>query len=103
MAKQPLTTLTAVDCLDEPPSETSPLLPNTSTIRYNESSHDEERVDPSAYYLLPALAIGCFLGAADQTIVISSYGIIGSEMNALNKTGWLATGYVYNHDTLPQY
>lgn len=44
-------------------------------------------------YILPALAIGIFLSAADQTIIVSSYGKIGSELNALNNTSWIATAY----------
>ena len=92
MAKQPLITHTALDSADDDfLSETTPLLPNTSIVNYNDSNRDDERVDPKTYYLVPALAIGCFLGAADQTIVTASYGAIGSEMNALNKTTWLVT------------
>ena len=34
-----------------------------------------------------------FLSAVDQTIIISSYGSIGTELNALNLTGWIATSY----------
>ena len=64
-------------------------------------------------YILPALSIGvsqsdriCFfkwqlvtksmqilLSAADQTIIVSSYGSIGSELKALNLTSWIATSY----------
>lgn len=44
-------------------------------------------------YILPALAFGLFLSAADQTIIVSSYGRIGSELNALNQTSWIATAY----------
>ncbi|KAK5013550.1 major facilitator superfamily domain-containing protein [Cryomyces antarcticus] len=44
-------------------------------------------------YILPALAIGIFLSAADQTIIVSSYGRIGSELKALNNTSWIATAY----------
>ena len=72
-------------------SETSPLLPPADETK---DSYDDGQIDPKAYWLLPALAIGVFLGAADQTIVISSYGKIGSELDALNKTSWLATAYV---------
>lgn len=41
--------------------------------------------------IMPALAIGVFLSAADQTIIVSSYGKIGSELHALNNTSWIAT------------
>ncbi|TKA32568.1 hypothetical protein B0A50_01676 [Salinomyces thailandicus] len=44
-------------------------------------------------YIFPALSIGVFLSAADQTIIVSSYGKIGSELQALNRTSWIATAY----------
>jgi MFS family permease len=44
-------------------------------------------------YIFPAIAIGVFLSAADQTLIVSSYGIIGTDLNALNKTSWIATAY----------
>ncbi|MCJ1373392.1 hypothetical protein MMC20_004620 [Loxospora ochrophaea] len=44
-------------------------------------------------YILPAMSIGIFLAAADQTIIVSSYGIIGSDLKALNNTSWVATSY----------
>jgi predicted MFS family arabinose efflux permease len=44
-------------------------------------------------YILPALSIGIFLSACDQTIIVSSYGKIGSELKALNNTSWIATAY----------
>lgn len=43
--------------------------------------------------IFPAVAIGVFLSAADQTIIVSSYGQIGSDLNALNLTSWIATAY----------
>jgi hypothetical protein len=42
-------------------------------------------------YIMPALSIGIFLAAADQTIIVSSYGKIGTDLNALNSTSWIAT------------
>lgn len=45
------------------------------------------------HFLLPAVGIGIFLSAADQTIIVSSYGRIGSELHALNSTSWIATTY----------
>jgi hypothetical protein len=41
-------------------------------------------------YIFPAIAIGVFLSAADGTIIVTSYGKIGSELHALNKTSWIA-------------
>ena len=82
---------------NDPPTETTPLIPAKACPLYSSEPdwyEKEEKIDPRAYALLPALAIGVFLAAADQTIVISSYGTIGSEMNALDKCSWLATAYV---------
>ncbi|KEF62227.1 uncharacterized protein A1O9_00199 [Exophiala aquamarina CBS 119918] len=44
-------------------------------------------------YIVPAVSVGVFLAAADQTIIVSSYGRIGSELDALNLTSWVATAY----------
>ncbi|KAI1614453.1 major facilitator superfamily domain-containing protein [Exophiala viscosa] len=44
-------------------------------------------------YIVPAVSIGVFLAAADQTIIVSSYGRIGSDLDALNLTSWIATSY----------
>jgi hypothetical protein len=44
----------------------------------------------SMKYIFPAIAIGVFLAAADGTIIVTSYGKIGSELHALNKTSWIA-------------
>jgi hypothetical protein len=44
-------------------------------------------------YVFPAIAIGVFLAAADGTIIMASYGKIGSELDALNKTSWIANAY----------
>ncbi|KAK0129616.1 hypothetical protein ONS96_000180 [Cadophora gregata f. sp. sojae] len=43
--------------------------------------------------LFPAVALGILLSAADQTIIVSSYGKIGSDLQALNNTSWIATAY----------
>ncbi|KAI1281367.1 MFS multidrug transporter [Xylaria sp. FL0933] len=43
--------------------------------------------------LFPALAVGVFLVALDQTLTIATYGRIGSELRALNSTSWVATSY----------
>ncbi|PWW75990.1 MFS general substrate transporter [Tuber magnatum] len=44
--------------------------------------------------ILPAMAIGIFLAAMDNTIVVSSYGAIGSDLKELNRTSWIATAYL---------
>ncbi|KAL5360982.1 major facilitator superfamily domain-containing protein [Aspergillus floccosus] len=44
-------------------------------------------------YIVPAISIGIFLSAADQTIIVASSGKIGSDLKALNLTSWIATSY----------
>jgi predicted MFS family arabinose efflux permease len=44
-------------------------------------------------YILPAMSIGVWLVAADQTLVASAYGKMGSELNSLNNTSWIASAY----------
>jgi hypothetical protein len=96
------------------PKETSPLLPsldgpNTNFIvprkgadlRYkDEEAHrhpkeNEARLDTElrkqVIRISPALGIGIFLAALDQTIVACAYVAIGSDLKALNKTSWIAT------------
>lgn len=65
--------------------------------RSDESRNDDEdpegdAIRKSVWWTLPALAVGIFLSAADQTLVVASYGTIGTEFSALNKTSWIATG-----------
>lgn len=71
--------------------------------RHDEESQEEDLREPQyegmpevkekLKYILPAIGIGIFLSAADQTIIVSCYGKIGSELNALNKTSWISTAY----------
>ncbi|KAJ5895020.1 hypothetical protein N7495_006711 [Penicillium taxi] len=87
------------------PSETSPLLaPSNGADIHHESEESGESVEdqikapfPDARkqlkFILPAVSIGIFLSAADQTIIMASYGQIGSDLNALNLTSWIATSY----------
>ncbi|RPB22841.1 MFS general substrate transporter [Terfezia boudieri ATCC MYA-4762] len=44
--------------------------------------------------VVPAMAIGIFLASMDNTVVVASYGRIGTEMNELNRTSWLSTAYL---------
>ena len=43
--------------------------------------------------MLIIFRVQVFLAAGDQTIIVSSYGKIGSDLNALNLTSWIATAY----------
>lgn len=65
---------------------------NTSEGRMRQYEGQPE-VKKRMKYILPAVAIGIFLSAADQTIIVSSYGKIGTDLNALNNTSWIATAY----------
>lgn len=42
-------------------------------------------------YIFPALGIGVMLAAMDQTIIVTSAPRIGSDLDALNQTSWIAT------------
>ncbi|KAI1878181.1 uncharacterized protein JN550_000363 [Neoarthrinium moseri] len=57
------------------------------------SGEDGPKIKVHMASLLPALAIGIFLVAMDQTLVIATYGKIGSDLQALNNTSWIATSY----------
>ncbi|PPQ68736.1 hypothetical protein CVT24_007563 [Panaeolus cyanescens] len=88
--------------------ETSPLLQNGSQSSYNTTnengnSHheaasqatEEEQPSPKSFLtLIIPMAVGIFLCAMDQTIVVSSYAAIGSDMNQLQNTSWIATSYL---------
>ncbi|CDM33449.1 hypothetical protein DTO013E5_7317 [Penicillium roqueforti] len=58
--------------------------------RRKESSNDAQK---QLKYIVPAISLGIFLSAADQTIIMASYGQIGSDLKALNLTSWIATSY----------
>lgn len=70
-----------------------------------ENVKQASEIDPEArrrvMYAVPALVIGIFLSSADQTIVVASYGRIGSEMKALHKASWIATAYIQATHNLP--
>lgn len=44
-------------------------------------------------WIVPTVGIGIFLAAADQTIIVASYGKIGSDLNSLSNMSWIATAY----------
>ncbi|KAI4203496.1 MAG: hypothetical protein LQ350_001834 [Teloschistes chrysophthalmus] len=95
----------------EPIDAPSGALPYTGSIHSQLDGHikngeDEERqegeiteyqgmpeVKEKLKYILPAVAIGLFLAAADQTLIVTMYGKIGSDLKALNKTSWVSTAY----------
>ncbi|KAJ5163123.1 uncharacterized protein N7500_004953 [Penicillium coprophilum] len=95
------------------PTETSPLLGSASTNSavsngtipdYHVESGDPGQTERQGKepvldaqkqlkYIVPAISLGIFLSAADQTIIMASYGQIGSDLKALNLTSWIATSY----------
>ena len=104
------------------PNEVSPLLPksdvqggtfsDSTSARISHHGDEEaqreqdERADgeklalrKQVIWVTPALAIGIFLSAVDQTIVASAFATIGSDLHALNNTSWVATAYAVSDPT----
>ncbi|KAI5821460.1 major facilitator superfamily domain-containing protein [Pyronema omphalodes] len=78
-----------------PPTEQDPLLPKDDNPEAPNLDNDSPKVaDANLKYILPALGIGIFLAAMDNTIVVSSYGEIGNDLKELNRTSWIATAYL---------
>ncbi|KAK4508164.1 hypothetical protein PRZ48_001902 [Zasmidium cellare] len=65
----------------------------TSAIDRQKQYEGMPEVKAKLKYIFPAVAIGVFMSAADQTIIVSSKEGIGSELHALNMTSWIATAY----------
>ncbi|RPA76756.1 MFS general substrate transporter [Ascobolus immersus RN42] len=85
----------AGDNTDSDP-EGRPLL-HDDTAAGNGSSNgkpDEGKPKVNMWMILPAIAIGIMLSAMDNTIVVSSYGSIGSDLKELKRTSWIATSYL---------
>ncbi|TFK47620.1 MFS general substrate transporter [Heliocybe sulcata] len=89
--------------------ETSPLLKTTATppsyvTSESASPADAESAEPpetsngtsslNIIAIVLPLAVGVFLAAMDQTIVVSSYASIGTQFNQLQNTSWIATAYM---------
>ena len=63
-----------------------------SNQRAPEQDPDVARIPGvSLKYIVPAMAVGILLAAMDNTIVVASYGIIGTDMRELNRTSWIST------------
>lgn len=41
--------------------------------------------------ILPAIGIGIFLCALDQTLIVATYARMSSDLEALNRTSWIST------------
>lgn len=84
-------------------TETSPLLNNEAQDLERHEPIDASRaaqfagnseVQQQFRIIIPALATGVLLIAADQTIVATCLQNIGSDLSALNLTSWVATSYL---------
>ncbi|KAI0552032.1 major facilitator superfamily domain-containing protein [Xylaria curta] len=98
---------------NRPPAETAPLLRSSATNNGSEdastgasniengspqvetttngASSDLPKPTVKMAILIPALSIGMFLVGLDNTLTVATYGKIGSDMQALNSTSWIAT------------
>ncbi|KAJ8073999.1 hypothetical protein PM082_012288 [Marasmius tenuissimus] len=88
--------------------ETSPLLANAhdepqnhgtiqtspSTQTVEENGTEAGKSTANLISIFGPLAIGIFLSAMDQTVIVASYPSIGSELKQLQKTSWIATSYM---------
>lgn len=43
------------------------------------------------HILLPAIGIGVYLSALDQTLIVATYARMSSDLQALNRTSWIST------------
>lgn len=82
----------------------APVQKNTSRNGQDEEATEgEDRNEPlyegmpdvkaKLRWIVPSVGIGIFLSAADQTIIVASYGKIGSDLNSLSNMSWIATAY----------
>lgn len=46
------------------------------------------------HIILPAIGIGIFLCALDQTLIVATYARMSSDLEALNRTSWISTAWV---------
>lgn len=88
---------------EEPATETSPLLKHSASDIENgafggDAGEDENpmfqglpEVMKKMWMIFPAIGVGVFLSACDQTIIVSANARIGSELKALNSTNWIAS------------
>ncbi|KAI1502751.1 MFS general substrate transporter [Biscogniauxia marginata] len=66
---------------------------NGTPAKDDDDDEDGPKLKVNKAALLPALAVGVFLIALDQTLVIATYGKIGSDLRALQSTSWIGTSY----------
>ena len=89
----------------EPPTEYDPLINRIAKDGGVNGDGPAPQQDPDVATIpgvnlravITALAAGIILAAADNTIVIASYGRIGTEFNELNRTSWISTAYILTY------
>ncbi|KAI9680376.1 MAG: hypothetical protein M1829_001262 [Trizodia sp. TS-e1964] len=89
---------TPADVVAEGPSPNRALTPSQQEEQPGASTVRNFDGDPELMrqlkYILPPLAIGIFLAAADQTMTVASTGKIATDFDALNQAAWISTGSV---------
>jgi len=75
-------------------TETDEEIGTVSNADSNPLFDGNEEAASKMWLLFPAVSIGVLLSAADQTLVVTTYARIGSELEALNNTGWIAAAFV---------
>lgn len=74
---------------DQAAAQTRPVINDIDT--HNRDGLPEARA--RLKYIVPAVGIGIFLVSADQTLVVSCYGKISDDLQALDKSSWISTVY----------
>lgn len=74
-----------------------------SNVKSDAETQEEDRNEPlyngipevkaKLKWIIPSIGVGIFLAAADQTIIVACYGKIGSDLNSLSNTSWIAAAY----------
>ncbi|KAI0481610.1 major facilitator superfamily domain-containing protein [Xylaria cf. heliscus] len=59
----------------------------------NGASGDSPKPTVNLAILIPALSIGTFLVGLDNTLTVTTYGKIGSDLQALSSISWIATSF----------
>ncbi|KAI5780320.1 putative MFS multidrug transporter [Peziza echinospora] len=83
------------DSITKPNGATAAVDEESSPVRSDQQDPDVPLIPGVRLeYIVPAMAVGIFLAALDNTIVVASYGRIGTEMKELNRTSWISTAYL---------
>ncbi|KAI5926603.1 MFS general substrate transporter [Camillea tinctor] len=86
-------TTSSTEVGDTGSSNTDDDVENGECESIKDADEDGPTIQVNKVALLPALAIGVFLIALDQTLITATYGKIGSDLQALQSTSWIGTSY----------